>query len=209
MKKIILPALVLSLGLVACGGADYEEADALSHDLLSAVDELAEETTEPEEAEADDLYHSEDGRFKIKFAGEPKVASDIVPTDVGNIEMMSFLYEKSVTEAYMVAYSDYPSAMVEQSSAKDMLIGAKEGSSGNLGITSFDLDKEVELDGNPGMYFKGSANSIFAEYKIFLVGSRLYQVAILRDGSYSKPERSDEFFNSFQLVEEEAETTEE
>lgn len=201
MKKIILPALVLSLSFAACGDVDMEEADALNHDLLSAVDELAEEeTTEVEEVEADDLYHSEDGRFKIKFAGEPKVASDVIPTDVGNIEMMSFLYEKSVTEAYMVAYSDYPSAMVEQSSVDDMLKGAKDGSSSNLGITSFDLDENVELDGNKGMYFKGSANSIFAEYKIYLVGSRLYQVAILRDGSYSMPERSDEFFNSFQLV---------
>ena len=201
MKKIILPALVLSLSFVACGDIDMEEADALNHDLLSAVDELAEEEEEMEEGSSDDLYYSEDGGFKVKFAGEPKVSSDIVPTDVGDIEMMSFLYEKSVTEAYMVAYSDYPTAMVEQSSAKDMLIGAKNGSSGNMGITSFDLDEEVEMDGNPGMYFKGNANSIYAEYKIFLVGSRLYQIAILRDGSYSMPERSDEFFNSFKLVE--------
>lgn len=200
MKKIILPALVLSLSFIACGDVDMEEADALNHDLLSAVDELAEETTELEEAD-DDLYYSEDGKFKVKFAGEPKVSSDIVPTDVGDIEMMSFLYEKSITEAYMVAYSDYPTAMVEQSSVKDMLIGAKNGSSGNMGITSFDLDEEVEMDGNPGMYFKGNANSIYAEYKIFLVGSRLYQIAILRDGSYATPERSDEFFNSFKLVE--------
>jgi len=202
-KNILLVPIaigIVSLSFVACGGVDMEEADALNHDLLSAVDELAEETTEVEEAD-DDLYYSEDGGFKVKFAGEPKVSSDIVPTDVGDIEMMSFLYEKSITEAYMVAYSDYPTAMVEQSSAKDMLIGAKNGSSGNMGITSFDLDEEVEMDGNPGMYFKGNANSIYAEYKIFLVGSRLYQIAILRDGSYATPERSDEFFSSFKLVE--------
>lgn len=204
MKKIILPALVLSLGFAACGDIDMEEADALNHDLLSAVDELAEEAPEEaveEEPTKEDLYYSEDGRFKVKFAGEPKVNSDIVPTDVGNIEMMSFLYEKSLTEAYMVAYSDYPSALVEQSSANDMLIGARDGSSGKMGITSFDLDEEIEIDGNPGRYFKGKAKSIHAEYKIYLVGNRLYQVAILRDGAYSMPKRSDEFFNSFQLVE--------
>ena len=204
MKKIILPALVLSLGFAACGDIDMEEADALNHDLLSAVDELAEEAPEEaveEEPTKEDLYYSEDGRFKVKFAGEPKVNSDIVPTDVGNIEMMSFLYEKSLTEAYMVAYSDYPSALVEQSSANDMLIGARDGSSGKIGITSFDLDEEIEIDGNPGRYFKGKAKSIHAEYKIYLVGNRLYQVAILRDGAYSMPKRSDEFFNSFQLVE--------
>jgi len=206
MKKTILPALLLSLGFVACGDIHMEEADALNHDLLSAVDELAEEPEEVvEEPKDDDLYYSEDGRFKVKFAGVPKVNSDIVPTDVGNIEMMSFLYEKSVTEAYMVAYSDYPSALVEQSSAKDMLIGARDGSSREMGIMSFDSDEEIEIDGNPGRYFTGKANSIHAEYKIVLVGSRLYQIAILRDGSYSMPERSDDFFNSFQLIKEETE----
>jgi hypothetical protein len=204
MKRIILPALVLSVSLFACGDIDMEEADALNHDLLSAVDELA-EATEEEMAEesAGDLFHSEDGRFKINFPGEPTASSDIIPTEVGNIEMMSFLYEKSVTEAYMVAYSDYPSQMVEASSTRDMLVGARDGSSGNLGIVSFDLDKEVELDGHEGLYFKGAAGSIHAEYKIFLVGNRLYQIAILRDGGYSKPERADEFFNSFELVAEE------
>lgn len=205
MKKFTLPALVLSLGFVACGGPDAEEIEALNHDLLSAVEELEEATEEiAEEASADDLYHSVDGKFKIKFIGEPTESHDIIPTEVGNIEMTSYLYEQSITEAYMVAYSDYPSELVAQSSVEDILVGARDGSSGNLGITSFDLDENIEIDGNPGMYFKGKAGSIHAEYKLYMVENRLYQVAILRDGGYSKPERSDEFFNSFQLVEEEA-----
>lgn len=207
MKKIYIPILVVSVSLMACGGSiDTEEVDALNNDLLSAVDELAEEVEETvEEASNEDLFHSEDGRFKIKFLGKPQESSDIVPTEVGNIEMVSYLYEKSVTEAYMVAYSDYPSQLIENSSVEDMLIGARDGSSGNLGITSFDLDEKIEMDGNPGLYFKGNANRIYAEYKLYLVGNRLYQIAILRDGSYSKPERSDEFFNSFELINEAAE----
>ncbi len=202
MKKFTLPALVVSLGLVACGGADNaEEIDALNHDLLSAVDELAEEVEEAtEETSANDLYHSEDGKFKIKFIGEPTESHESIPTEVGNIEMTSYMYEQSVTEAYMVAYSDYPSELVEQSSVEDILIGARDGSSGNLGITSFDVDEEIEIDGNPGLFFKGKAGSIHAAYKLYMVGNRLYQVAILRDGGYPKEDRSDEFFNSFQLV---------
>lgn len=194
MKKITLPVLVLSLGLVACGG-NHEEA--IATEITDAVENTQEAIEEPA---ADDLFHSVDGRFKIKFQGEPKVSSDIVPTDAGNIEMASFMYEKSATEAYMVAYSDYPSDMVKKSSVDEMLLGAKNGSSGNMGITKFDLEEKIELEGNKGLYFKGSAGTIHAEYKIFLVGNRLYQVAILRDGGYSAIERSDEFFNSFQLV---------
>ena len=205
MKKFTLPALVLSLSLVACGGADNaEEIEALNNDLLSAVDELADATEEEmaDEAEDSEMFHSEDGRFEIKFIGQPNENHDVIPTEVGNIEMTSFLYEQSVTEAYMVAYSDYPSELVAQSSVEDILVGARDGSSGNLGITSFDLDEKIELDGNPGMYFKGKSGSIHAEYKLYMVGNRLYQVAILRDGAYSLPERSDEFFNSFALISE-------
>ncbi len=197
MKKIIIPVLILSLGIVACGGSNEEAIATEITDVVESAEEVILE--EP----VDDLYHSVDGRFKIKFQGEPKVASDIVPTDAGNIEMASFMYEKSATEAYMVAYSDYPSEMVKKSSVDEMLLGAKNGSSGNLGITKFDLEEKIELDGNKGLYFRGSAGSIYVEYKIYLVANRLYQVAILRDGAYSKPERSDEFFDSFQLVKQE------
>jgi len=199
MIKIKLPILVLSMGLMACGGS--EELEQLTAELDALNEELTEEVI-PETVEESDLFSSEDGKFKINFLGEPTVTSDIIPTDVGDIEMMSFMYEKSVTEAYMVAYSDYPTEMVEASSTQDMLKGAKDGASGNLGITSFDLEENIELNGNEGMYFKGAAGSIFVEYKIFLVGNRLYQVAILRDGSYATEERSGEFFNSFELVSE-------
>ena len=199
MIKIKLPILVLSMGLMDCGGS--EELEQLTAELDALNEELTEEVI-PETVEESDLFSSEDGKFKINFLGEPTVTSDIIPTDVGDIEMMAFMYEKRVTEAYMVAYSDYPTEMVEASSTQDMLKGAKDGASGNLGITSFDLEENIELNGNEGMYFKGAAGSIFVEYKIFLVGNRLYQVAILRDGSYATEERSGEFFNSFELVSE-------
>ena len=203
MKKFTLPVLVLSLGLVACGGSDNAaELAALEAELNNAVEEMATEPVE-EEVTASELFSSVDGKFEINFPGTPTENSDIIPTEVGNIEMTSFLYEKSVTEAYMVAYSDYPSEMVKQSSINDILVGARDGSSGNLGITSFDLDEKIEIDGNPGMYFKGTAKNIYAEYKLYMVENRLYQVAILRDGSYATPKRSDEFFNSFALISEE------
>ncbi|MCB0401918.1 MAG: hypothetical protein KDD41_07530 [Flavobacteriales bacterium] len=205
MKKLIVPALVLSVSLFACGGAvQAEEIDALNNDLMSAVEELADEVEEEAEEESE-LYHSEDGRFNINFLGEPTVKSEMVPTVVGNIEMTYFLYEHSVTEAYMVAYSDYPSELVKQSSVAEILAGAKKGSSTNMGITSFDLEEDIEINGNPGLYFKGRTGTIHAEYKLYMVENRLYQVAILRDGGYSLPERSDDFFNSFELIEEAAE----
>lgn len=206
MKKLAVPALAFSIVLTACGGGMNEEQLAELNDfeakLTEAVDEVAEEV---EVTSGDDLYSSEDGRFKIMFQGEPKQEEQIVPTVAGNIEMVTFMYEKSITEVYMVAYSDYPSQMVEESSVDEILANSKQGSSGNMGITEFDEEAEIEIDGNPGLFYKGKTGSLHVEYKLYMVSNRLYQLAIIRDGSYSQPERSSEFFDSFQLIAEEAE----
>ena len=212
MKKLALPVLAFSIVLSACGGGmseeELKELENLEAELTEAIDEVAEEATE--EASADDLFYSEDGAFKIMFQGEPKQDEQIVPTVAGDIEMVTFMYEKSITEVYMVAYSDYPSQMVEESSVDEILANSKQGSSGNMGITSFDEEAEIEIDGNKGLFYKGKAGSLHVEYKLYMVSNRLYQLAIIRDGSYSQAERSAEFFDSFELVtgEETSEETE-
>ncbi len=46
---------------------------------------------------------------------------------------------------------------------------------------------------------KSSSNSFHAHYKVYLHNNRLYQVAILRDGSYPVGEKSEAFFSSFKI----------
>jgi len=201
MKKMKFNLVALSFLLLSCGSVNNEQADAIANQLDSALagnSAIEEENSIPEEG---DLFTSKDGKFKINFSGTPTESSDIVPTEVGNIEMTSFMYEKSATEAYMVAYNDYPSEMVKNSSVDDLLDGAKNGSSSSLGITQFDIDKKMEIEGNPGRHFKGTNGAYYAEYKLFLKGNRLYQIALIRDGSYATPERAEAFFGSFALTE--------
>jgi len=183
MKKMKFNLVALSFLLLSCGSVNNEQAAAIANQLDSALagnSAIEEENSIPEEG---DLFTSKDGKFKINFSGTPTESSDIVPTEVGNIEMTSFMYEKSATEAYMVAYNDYPSEMVKNSSVDDLLDGAKNGSSSSLGITQFDIDKKMEIEGNPGRHFKGTNGAYYAEYKLFLKGNRLYQIALIRDGS--------------------------
>lgn len=200
MKRLLIPVLAITFIFTSCGGDDSQELESV---LANAIEELEEVSEELEETEAavDNLYHSEDGKFKINFNGEPTVSSDMIPTEVGDIEMTSFLYEKSITEAYMVAYNDYPSEILANSSVDDMLDGAKNGSASSMNIVSFDVEKDMEIAGNPGRYFKGNNGSYYIEYKLFLKANRLYQIAIIRDGSYATAERTDEFFGSFELLE--------
>jgi len=111
-----------------------------------------------------------------------------------------FLYEKSMTEAYIIGYNDYPSAIVEAGSTAEMLAGGKEGVANSMGVTQFDLEEEVNLDGNSGLHFKGIAGTLHIEYQMYLVENRLYQIGVVRDGSYVTPDRVDTFFGTFELT---------
>lgn len=200
MKKITL-AIIFPLTIISCGevvsGNDTSTQEPMEK---LAVGDVKTETGTESIQKKDDSFKSEDGNFTIKFMGTPKESSEMVPTEVGDIEMTTFMYEKSVTEAYMVAYNDYPSEMVKKSSVDALLDGAKNGSSSSMKITHFDIDENIEIEGCPGRHFKGYGGSIYVEYKLFLKENRLYQIALLRDGSYATKERSDEFFGSFHLL---------
>ncbi len=148
-----------------------------------------------------DKFHSVDGKFKVNFSGTPEVTYDTFPIeDVGTIEMYMFMYEKSLTEAEMIAYSDYPSDLVNDSSPDEMLQGAKEGAVSNLGAIITE-EKEIMYNKHKGLEFKANSTQFYINYKIFLVNNRLYQIAIMRDGSYASQENVDKFFNSFELIE--------
>ena len=147
----------------------------------------------------------EDGHVKIDFlGGSPTDNVSTLPTEVGDVEMHMFMYEKSVTKAFMVAYCDYPSEMINESEgAQGLLQGAKNGALTNLGITEPEQEKIIELDSHPGLFFTGSNGQYYVTYEVYLVNNRLYQVAILRDGSYASKEDVKGFIGSFELIKDE------
>jgi len=205
MKTLLTIIIAASVMLVSCGGGESltSELNDLAKDLDKATVELEEDLNEMvEEIEvSSEKYESVDGKFKINFVGgTPSVTSESIPTEVGNIEITMFMYEKSATEVYVVSYNDYPSDIIEVSSVDDLLAGGKDGVVSSMGITHFDLEEAVSLDGNSGLHFKGVAGTFHIEYKMFLVENRLYQIGILRDGSYPTQDRVDAFLGTFELT---------
>lgn len=194
MKIFNLLVAVSMLALFSCGGGESTE------DALRKLDSLNKSLDESMNTDASaGKYTSEDGKFKINFPGTPTVTSEAIPTEVGNIDMKMFTYEKSATEVYMVAYSDYPSALVEASDAATLLEGAKSGAVSSQGAV-IEEENAITVDGNPGILFKAKAGSYYMYYKIFLVSNRLFQLVILRDGNYPEPEAVESYIDSFELI---------
>jgi len=205
MKTILTTCIVASMLMVSCGGGDSlnaelnnlaNELEKNNEVLADNLEAVADEATIPSE-----IYESEDGRFKVNFLGAaPELSQEVIPTELGDIEITMFLYEKSMKEAYIIGYNDYPSAIVEAGSAEDMLAGGKDGVINSIGVTQFDLEEEVSLDGHSGLHFKGVAGTLHIEYQMYLVENRLYQIGVVRDGSYVTQDRADTFFGTFELT---------
>ena len=192
MKKtnLIFATLLAGLLMTSCGAKKEEGA------------KTDEATTETEEVKAEEPaeFESKDGKFTIKFKVAPKESTQNVPTEIGDVKMYMFMYEESVTKAYMVAYCDYPSELIKASDAKTLLGGSKEGVVGKFNATITD-EKSSQFQGNEAIDFTASGPQYHTAYKLVLAGNRLYQVGILQDGSPVAADDIDTFIGSFKITE--------
>ncbi|GAB4301689.1 MAG: hypothetical protein Kow0068_24600 [Marinilabiliales bacterium] len=193
--------------LVSCGGPKTSDLDELSESLENLNDQLDEslneKTDDLSETTSSDLYVSKDGGFKIDFFGtKPQVQSQMVDLGygLGSVEMFMYMYEKSITEFYMLAYADYPTAYFDYIDPKESLKDVAGGFFGSYGTPTIDEEKEIDVDGNPGRHYKAHVDNNYFVYRTFYVDNRLYQLAMLRDGSYPSDENIERFMESFELI---------
>lgn len=144
-------------------------------------------------------YHSADGKFKIMFPAEPTRSEDNVPTDLGDIKMVMFMYEKSPSEAYMVAYSDYPESSMQGQDPYALMEASKGGVLGNFGATGENV-KRFKIQNYPALSFDGRGNAYCTSYLLVLRNNRLYQVAILKANELPAKKDVKSFIASFELT---------
>jgi hypothetical protein len=144
-------------------------------------------------------YTSEEGKFRINFEKEPVIETQVVPTEIGNITIKMFKYEKSAEEIYLVTYSDYPEALIKMQDADMLLKGAREGVVGNFG-TEVTNEKKGELDGFKTLEFGVETDYLNLAYKLVIVNNRLYQIGIMKKTEKITESEIDDFIGSFELI---------
>ncbi|KAF5032823.1 hypothetical protein DSECCO2_613150 [anaerobic digester metagenome] len=193
MKKNFIYALLL--GILAVTGLSFSSCSGNASDAKDNTEEVADVDAD----EDDDYFVSKDGKFKARFPGEPTRDSQMVPTEAGDIEMISFVHEKSATEACMIAYSDYPSSLVEGQDPMTLLGSARDGSlEGNF----VESDKEMKVGGWPAIRTKAidKTQNLYYVLEVVLANNRLYQLLMVRDGSYPTDEAIEEFMDTFVIT---------
>ena len=145
------------------------------------------------------LYNN-DPDFRINFFGKtPDREVSPVDTDLGVINMTTYMIEESSSEVYMVAIADYPKEYMSASDSKSMLNSAKDGYLGGQGFT-VSSERNLSIDGHSGIYFEASSNNgYYTAAADYLVENRLYQVVILRTDRAPTQSEIQNYIFSFEL----------
>ncbi len=147
---------------------------------------------------------SAQGKFKASFPSVPVESNDVIKTDLGEIQYHQLMSETANGQIAMgVSFNDYPEQILNQP-AKDLLDGGRDGAVKNLNGKLI-AELEISLSGNPGREFTvqgGEGESrLFYHTRVYLVGTRMYQLQVIRIGDTPlDAEAVVKFFSSFELT---------
>lgn len=142
---------------------------------------------------------TDDPMFDIYFFGQtPSKNVTPVDTDLGKVNMTSYMYERGSSSVYMVAVSTYPEGGLDGSDPQVLLDNAKGGFVKQLGVDA-ENERNISIDGHPGIYFTGQGQGYYTAMVDYLIGNSLIQVGIMRSDRMPTKSEIDEFIFSFRL----------
>jgi hypothetical protein len=147
-------------------------------------------------------FSSPEGRFRVQMPVAPKASSREVDTPAG--KLMLYVYDLSNDLGYFTAtYADYPIAPRDFAHAEEVLDSVRDGVlSGVKGqLTS---EKKITVRTHPGREFTASSKvqdvDLVFTWRIYLVGRRLYQLAVATNSKNAGHPDIAKFLTSFDLI---------
>ena len=207
VQRTLLVALALIWLLAGCGGTP--EPDALPPPTqppreTPAPTDTPAPTAAPEVAWKE--FTSEEGGFAVLMPSEPVEQTQPASTPDSSENHM-FMARHGETAAFAVAYTDLPEdvASVEPEAIQDILDLGRDGALASMGGTLL-AEEVISLEGFPGRHiefslpeerFPGGGQGVL---RVYLVGSRAYQVLALAARDQLAAEDVDRFLSSFRLL---------
>jgi hypothetical protein len=133
--------------------------------------------------------------FSASFPAEPQLTKNTGETKTGKFEARS--YTVILKPAWVVAVIDYGEQA--PSADPDALLGL--GKQGFLQTSNAHLisEKKITLDGNNGLEFEAESTMAHYSYRIYIVGTTLYQTFVISDPADQHADAA-RFLDSFHLI---------
>jgi hypothetical protein len=150
-------------------------------------------------------YSSTEGRFSILFPGIPK--EEVQTVDAQGVQFKIHINHLKAFSEYGVIYADYPIPVNDPNVAKQVLDSGAKGAVSEVKSELLNMTN-ISLDGHPGRALREKLpNGDVLKVKMYLVGQRLYQIAVTMPGADTTPDMgqsyekfADKFLDSFKLI---------
>ena len=143
------------------------------------------------------------GGFSVQAPATPTAAIQTIHTAFGPLPQHLFTAQPLDGGAYVVTYVDYPIAIKDDSPS--VVLARACGSAADILGSTVQNERTISLNGNPGRDFTsdGDKSDTQAHYylheRVYLVGTRLYQVMTVHTRDDANDARDAAFLSSFRL----------
>jgi hypothetical protein len=155
------------------------------------------------------LFTSDQFACQVEFPKEPKAQTQIINTELGELEMNLFIYDASNSEkddnlVYLLSITEYPDTLInsKQTEIQDTFFRASiDGAVNNVGGELLS-EKEITIDKYPGREIKidfqnGRAIIIM---RLYLVESKIYMLQTITETEKASNSSISRFMDSFELT---------
>lgn len=140
-------------------------------------------------------FSSHEGQFSLLMPGIPVEGLDMINTPAGAVTGYTFSVEQEEFR-YVVGYADYPKNLSQENYSDHILNSIRQGMKGTLLN-----ERTLSLDTYPGrQLIAESSDGYITQLRVFLVGNRLYRLAMITKMERASSKKIQEFFDSFQLL---------
>jgi hypothetical protein len=136
-----------------------------------------------------------DGGFSVRLPGAPETEEDSIPTDHGPMRAVTWSFTAE-TAVYMVTYNEFPTGVLVHGTPEQQLAGARDGSIASTGGELVE-EKPIVLAGHPGLEMAVRVNGGAYRARLFLAGSRLYQILVAAEDEGVFSDVATAFLESF------------
>ena len=147
-------------------------------------------------------FTSTEAGFHVLVPAAPADEVQNIQTDAGPIPMRTFT-AKGLDAQYVVAFADYPAAVVAAQTSETLLSSARDGSVRSLSKAVVSDERPVTLNGTyPGREYRAdiSDQGLSVVARIYLVKNRLYETLAIVPLQKATPADAQKFLDSFQLT---------
>jgi hypothetical protein len=143
-------------------------------------------------------YSSKEYSMAYSMPADPTPRTKTLDSDIGKLTIHSYLLDQGNC-ALVVAVIVYPDEVLQAVPAK-VLAAGRDSMVSHFTNGKVVSEKEITIDGNPGIAFDFTSDQFHGTSRAYLVGKRLYQLQSLAAAGTPLLPGTDRFMNSFRLL---------